>query len=435
MTSQKPLNNNDTQHVVLVDTYGPSASRLAPAFQDAGYVPIRVQSTPHVPKVFHDRPDRFPFPVEIVHRGDLSETVRALSRFRPVAVIAGCEPGVELADALSEVFNPVTGTPSNGTGLSAARRDKYVMIERIKEHGLRGARQILVESEEQLRAWHAELGGMAILKPLRSAANDGVSWCRTPDDSVEAFRRLNGRENAISEPCDGVVAQEYLVGAEYLVNTVSRDGLHHVCDIWKTHRISANGVSDLVVACQILPFGGEVQDKLVPYALEVLDAVGIRHGAGHVEIKMTPDGPCLVEVGARVAGMDLPGYAGLATGESQIEWTVDAYVDPERFKRRCGRPYELRRSVAWALMVAPRSGVLVAYRGLQAIKELESFRDIRLLVQPGQRITRTIDDLTYPVMVTLTHDVDEILLRDLLTLRYIDGEGFYELADNTGVER
>jgi hypothetical protein len=33
--------------------------------------------------------------------------------------------------------------------------------------------------------------------------------------------------------------------------------------------------------------------------------------------------------------------------------------------------------------------------------------------------------------MTLVHEVADILLRDLWTLRYIDGEHFYELADDT----
>jgi ATP-grasp domain len=428
VNGQSTMSDGNSRYVVLVDTYAASASRLAPAFSAAGYIPIRVQSTPQVPRVYRGSPDPFPYLAQFVHRGDLAETVRALMPFRPVAVIAGCEPGVELADSLSEALHPITGAPTNGTALSSARRDKYAMVERIKKQGLRGAQQILVESEDQLRAWHTKLGGMAILKPLRSSSNDGVTWCHSPEESVQAFRWLNGRENVNSEPGDGVVAQEYLVGAEYLVNTVSRDGQHHVCDIWKTHRISANGVSDLLVACQILAPTGEIQDQLVAYAFEALDALGIRHGAGHVEIKMTPAGPCLIEVGARVAGQDLPGFAAMATGESQIEWTVDAYVRPRVFRERRAKPYVLHRSVAWAQMVAPHSGELIAYRGLNAVKELESFRDFRLLVQPGERLNRTIDDSTYPVMVTLMHAVDEVLLRDLLTLRYLDGDGFYELA-------
>jgi|HubBroStandDraft_3_1064219.scaffolds.fasta_scaffold01835_3 biotin carboxylase len=423
-------NDRSPRHIVLVDTYGASASRLAPAFQDAGYVPIRVQSTAQAPKYCSGRPDPFPFTANIMHRGDFDATMRALTPFRPVAVIAGCEHGVELADALSEAFHPLTGAPTNGTLLSSARRDKYQMVERIKQCGLAGADQILVHDEEQLHAWHTRLGRMAILKPLRSAANDGVTWCRTPLESVEAFRRLNGRENALSEPGDGVVAQEYLVGAEYLINTVSRDGRHHVCDIWRTHRISANGISDLMVACQIMPSSGEIQDKLVKYTFDVLDALGIRHGAGHTEIKMTPDGPYLIEAGSRVGGQDLPGYTHQATGECQIDWTVDAYLRPDRFKRRRGRPYRLQHSIAWGHMVAPRSGELVSYRGLDKVKELDSFWDLQLMVQPGEHLERTIDDGTYPVKVVLMHDVEDVLVRDLWTLRYLDGEGFYQLAED-----
>jgi biotin carboxylase len=428
MKDVPPMNNNPRGHVVLVDTYGPSASRLAPAFRDAGYVPLRVQSTTAVPRAYSERADPFPYQAEFIYRGSLDETLDEISPFHPVAVIAGCEHGVELADALSDALHPLTGAPSNGTLLSSARRNKYLMIEQIKQHGLRGADQIRVESEDQLRAWHNQLGGLAILKPVSSLLSDGVTWCPTPDDSVEAFRRLNGRENILAQ-ANGVVAQEYLVGAEYMVNTVSRDGLHHVCDIWKADFISANGIADLCVGCHILPFAGAAQDQLVPYALGVLDALGIRHGAAHIEIKMTPDGPCLVEVGARVAGMDLPGYTGLATGESQIEWTVDAYLNPERFKQRQGRPYALDRNIAFAMMVAPRSGTLVSYRGLEAIKELESFRDIKLLVKPGQRLTRTVDNVTHPIMLTLMHDVHEVVVRDVATVHYIDGEGFYEIAD------
>ena len=101
MNSTIPMNSNESRFVVLVDTYG-AASRLAPAFETAGYIPIRVQSTPGVPAVYRGRPDPFPFVADIVHRGDLIDTLSALLPFEPVAVIPGCEPGVELADALSE---------------------------------------------------------------------------------------------------------------------------------------------------------------------------------------------------------------------------------------------------------------------------------------------------------------------------------------------
>ncbi|MEU9591796.1 ATP-grasp domain-containing protein [Streptomyces sp. NPDC048219] len=360
----------------------------------------------------------------------MAETADRIAEFKPVAVMAGGELGVELADSLSEVLSARFGIPTNGTALSRMRRDKFEMIERIKSQGLLGAEQIRVRNEEQLFDWHRRLGRKVILKPLRSAANDGVTWCDTPDDAVRAFRALAGRRNIFSEPADGVVAQEYLVGAEYLVNTVSRDGRHQVTDVWKTHRISANDVTDLAVACHLLPRRGEVQDQAVDYGLKVLDAVGIQHGPAHIEVKMTPSGPCLVEVGARISGLDLPGFTQRATGESQISWSVEAFGNPDRFHARCGQDYTLHHSVAWAAMVSPVRGRLRAYRGLEELTALESVESVTPLVAPGERLSPTVDDSTYPMTLSLTHEVDEVLLRDLGTVRYLDGHGFYELEDD-----
>ncbi|MCC9306061.1 ATP-grasp domain-containing protein [Kitasatospora sp. RB6PN24] len=422
-----------TRRVVLVDTYALSR-RLATAFIERGIEPIRVQSTVEAPTLYAGKPDPNPYLADFVHTGNVIETAALLEPFEPLAVLAGGELGVELADALSEQLSRSHPVPTNGTALSRARRDKYAMIEQVKAAGLRGAEQILVQDEEQLRAWHEQLGGRAILKPLRSAANDGVFWCDTPDESVRAYRTLAGRENIFSEPGDGVVAQEYLVGAEYLLNTVSRDGHHHVCDIWKTHRISANGKRDLAVACQLLPRRGEVQESVVDYGLQVLDALGIAHGPAHVEIKLTPQGPCVIEVGARISGLDLPGYTQDATGESQISWTVDAFTDPGRFLARHQEDYRMRHSVAWAGLVSPVKGRLRGYRGLDEVRALESFRELHVMVQPGGPISPTIDDSTYPLAVSLAHEVDEVLLRDLGTLRWLDGHGFYDVSDAATAE-
>ena len=37
----------------------------------------------------------------------------------------------------------------------------------------------------------------------------------------------------------------------------------------------------------------------------MLDALEVRHGPSHMEVKMTPTGPCLVEVGARCHGLEV----------------------------------------------------------------------------------------------------------------------------------
>ncbi|MFG1951992.1 ATP-grasp domain-containing protein [Micromonospora sp. NPDC048830] len=411
-------------NVVIVDAYAPTR-RLAPEFHRAGYEVVRVQSTPEPPLVYASSFDLSPYAANIVHTGDLSATVDTVAAYRPAAVVAGGELGVELADQLSEALGLLT----NGTALSPARRDKYRQIETVRAAGLRAAHQLLVRDADQLARWHRELGGRVVVKPIRSAAGDGVSFCATPEESVAGYRAALGAENVFSARNEAVVAQEYLVGPEYVVDTVSRDGQHHVTDIWKYEKLTANGILDLTTGLRLLPRHGEAQEALVPYAFEVLDALGIAHGAAHLEIKLTPDGPCLVEVGARMAGLDMPHYSRECASEAQLEWIVDAYVRPERFAARWKESYRLRRHFVSAMTVSPADGRLRGYPLLPVVEQLESLVEIRPVVAPGGRLRRTVDDMTCPLIVNLRHEVAEVVERDFGTVRYLDGPSFYDVEE------
>jgi biotin carboxylase len=367
--------------------------------------------------------DSAEFSSTLVHDGDFGALATRLAALHPVAVLPGRETGVELADALSERL----GLPTNGTALSAARRDKYVQIERIKAQGVPAMRQIRTREETELHDWHEKLGGSVVVKPLRSYWGDGVSFCDSPHESVTALKKLQSKGTIHGEPILDVVAQEYLVGTEYIVNTVSSNGLHHVTDVWRTERISANGIRDLVVAQVLMRSDEPHVEELADYGFRVLDALHIRYGAAHLEIKLTPDGPRLVEVGARPSG--LPYYVADAIGEGQLEWTVDAYIRPERFRARAGEKYQRRCAFAWAALVAPTSGRLVRYRALDQVRSLESFRDLSIVVEPGEDLVRTTHDRSYPATLTLEHPVDAVLQRDLNTLRFLDGTGMYETEE------
>ncbi|GGX60649.1 ATP-grasp domain-containing protein [Streptomyces hiroshimensis] len=419
------------RNVILVDSYETAehgvpqtARHIAPAFIRAGYSCVRVQSSAQPPGVYaSSRPALENYVANLVHDGDLARTVAELRAYDPVAVVPGGEYGVAFADVLSEAL----GLPTNGTALSRARRDKAEMAEAVRRAGLRAAEQLRAESEQELVDWHRKLGGRIVVKPLSSAGGDGVAFCDTPEQSAAAFRRIVGADDIFSRPNTAVLAQEYLVGTEYIVNTASLDGLHHAAEIWRSSRFSVNGIRDLSGACYIVPRRGEVQDQLVEYAFGVLDALGVRHGPAHVELKMTPDGPCLIEAGARLSGGDLPHYARLAAGESQLDWAVDAYVRPKRFLARRGEPYEIDRYFAWVALISPAAGRLKQYRNIEEIRSLESFREMWELVRPGEEIVPTVDDTTYPVIINLMHEVEEVVQRDMGTIRYLDGAGFYEL--------
>lgn len=117
----------------------------------------------------------------MVHTGDFAATVRGLAEEEPVAVLAGIEIGVELADELSEAL----GLRTNGTALSPAWRDEYRMVEAVRPAGLRAAHQLTTADESELLAWYAKLCEEG---PLGGPHRPQLDWTADAYTDPDRFR-------------------------------------------------------------------------------------------------------------------------------------------------------------------------------------------------------------------------------------------------------
>ena len=81
---------------------------------------------------------------------------------------------------------------------------------------------------------------------------------------------------------------------------VSRDGVHKVVAIWAYDRRPVNGAGFVCFGQRLLTMQDDIHcEELVAYQKKVVDALGIRNGPTHGEVKWFKGEPVLVEVGAR----------------------------------------------------------------------------------------------------------------------------------------
>ena len=249
-----------------------------------------------------------------------------------VAVFAGAETGVELADALSEAM----GLRTNGTAQSEARRNKYVMGETIRSAGLRAVKQLRAtawgEIEAFLDAWQPN-PYKVIVKPVDSAGSDDVTLCLNLQEVQAAFGNIMGKVNGLGLVNKAVLVQEYLEGTEYILDLVSRDGEHKVAGVWTYDRRPVNGAGFVCFGQRMVSADEPHVKELIAYQKKVITALGIRHGPTHGEVKWFKDEPVLVEVGARCQGADglWVKIATEAFGYNQVQCTIDSYLYPEKF--------------------------------------------------------------------------------------------------------
>ena len=145
-----------------------------------------------------------------------------------------------------------------------------------------------------------------VLKPLRSAATEGVCFCRSPEELRTACLGLLGTVSQFGERNARVLVQQCAVGREFAVNTVSRNGRHVLSDLWEYHKIPTPGGAPLYDRTMLVRVLGSEHQALIDYAFQALDALDISFGPAHIEIMLTDRGPVLIEAAGRPMGCAFP---------------------------------------------------------------------------------------------------------------------------------
>lgn len=355
----------------------------------------------------------------------LSDQLRSLG---VTHIIPADEAGVGLTDLLCDAL----GLPFNGMQKSIARRNKKLMHEAVSERGLRTPRQLLCENASDITTWMTEqhLPFPIVVKPLDGAGSAGVTRCDSPGDveaALSLIRRLALHEGNVISVQPQVLAQELLRGTEYIVDTVSMDGYHKVTDIWRCIKGAHNDSAFVYEYFDLVPRDGAVQNVLVEYVPNVLDALDITLGPSHAEVYFHEQtGPVLVEVGSRIGGprMPFPTAACTASGKSQMEYTVDAYLEPHKFHDQWDSAYEILRQSRMAFLISNQEAPFNGFRPalMQQIRSLPSYYAEQLAIEPGDTLQKTVDVRSSPGCIFLVHDSTEQLVADYKAIRQLEPE-------------
>jgi len=360
---------------------------------------------------------------EVDELEELADTVRAIyeaaGKLRVVACIAGGEAGVDCADAVSERMNLRT----NGTQV-ANRRDKKIQQELIRDAGMRSVRQAAGSKWEHVEKFLQTEHYPVVLKPTDSAGSDGVKLCHNIEEAKEHFHHLFEVEAVNGGYNTEVLCQEFLRGKEYVVDQVSRDGVHKTMMVWVYDKRPANNSAFVYFGMVPVDPNSMEAKILIPYARGVLDVLGVQNGPSHAEVILTPTGPCLVEMNVRAHGGDGNWRSlarGLTGGYSQVEVTVDSYLDKKQFSITPNLPpTPFKASGQEVILVSFSRGKVIGTPGYDVIRNLQSFVYMETGIKVGSFVERTVDLFTGIGSVILMHEDESVLNTDISRVREME---------------
>jgi carbamoylphosphate synthase large subunit len=416
-----------TQVACIVDAYSTGAD-LAARFHGYGWRAVHVQSSAKIPDDFAATFKAEDFIANLVPASpeDREEIATRLMDLAPACVIAGTETGVPLADYLAARL----GLPGNAPRTSSLRRNKYDMQEALRAAGLKAIAQHIARDAAGAAAWAAQHGiWPVVVKPVDSAGADGVRFCETPEEVLEASNAILGRPNRLGLDNSSVLVQERLTGQQYFINGVSISGHHVITEIWQDDKILVEGAGLICEKETLLDAAGPVQDILTDYLRKALDVLGVQEGPSHSELMLTDKGPVLIETAARMQGTILHEAVVAAIGESHVTLTAERYADPEAFRRRVGLPYSRMRNLYCVTLASSREGIIRKNNCRSMFEALPSFQGLFHTPEPGERLEKTRDLFSNPGIVYLCHPDRDQIEADYRHIRHLESTGaLFELA-------
>ena len=359
----------------------------------------------------------------IYEKDTYEETLEMVREYNPLLIVAGTEDGVILATRLANDLDLLCNPIENIDALTL----KDEMQNKLAENGIRSIKGKVVRSVEEAIEYYDEEGFHGVVvKPVYSAASVGVRLCSNRQEMIEAVKEVFNLTGVYGNDLNELVIQERINGQEYVVNTVSCDGVHRVTMIWKYNKIKTAEGGNVYDYDETINELGIGEAELVEYAYDVADALGVKYGPVHGEYMIDEKGPVLIEVNCRPHGGNLDAkFLDRISGQHETDSALDSYLNPEKFNLERLKGYRLFAHGVVKTFIVPKNLIARSSPMNSIGVNLKSFFKTDLnSIQSPQTFSKTQDLETAGGTVYLAHEDPNQLQQDVDFLRDIEKRAF-----------
>ena len=216
-----------------------------------------------------------------------------------------------------------------------------------------------------------------ICKPVDSSGSRGINLIRSESEYLE-----KARESSQIGKSGDILLEEYLTGDEISVEVIVLEGVTHVLQV--TDKITTGEPHFCEIGhSQPATMSQSLRQQVEEVAKGACCAVGLVNSPAHVEMKLTQDGPKMIELGARMAGDTISTYLinrsvkGVNMSEMAIRIALGEKI---KIPSYCSSG-----EAAAVRFVGSKNGVLSAVSGLEKVRKLPWLDNVTFFGEIGKR--------------------------------------------------
>lgn len=318
---------------------------------------------------------------------DLSAGTRKvveLARRRPLdAIVSAEDDGALLAAAASAALS----LPHNSPESVATARYKHLMRAALARAGVPSPGFKLFSIADDPREAAGQVEYPCVLKPVLLSASRGVIRADDDDEFARAFRRILGilQEPGVLERTDEaaeiIMVEDFVPGEEVALEGVLTNGELQVLALFdKPEPMDGPFFEEsLYITPSTKP--ARVRERIAGTVSATAEALGLRHGPVHAELRVNEGGVWIIEIAPRSIGglcsRTLRFGAGMSLEELILRHAAGLELgDTTREKQAAGV----------LMLPIPRGGVLREVGGIREAEAVQGIEGVTISIPRGQKV-------------------------------------------------
>jgi biotin carboxylase len=311
------------------------------------------------------------------------------ARSHPVAAVLSLDDSATL---LASRVSAELGLPHNSPDSAVAARDKWVMRQRLYEHGVRAPRARWFGLVDDVAGVTTDVSYPCVVKPTMLSGSRGVIRANSADEFIQAFERTRKilETDGFTADRAGIVVEEYVPGTEVALEGLLTAGQLQVLALFdKPDPLEGPFFEETIyVTPSRLP--GDVQREIERCTMRAASALGLREGPVHAELRVNDAGPWIIEIAGRSIGGLCSTILEFGTGQTLEELILrQAVGETIETTERAGN------AVGVMMIPIPEGGILRGVNGVEDATTVPGITGIEISAKVNHRLVPLPEGSSY----------------------------------------
>ena len=334
-----------------------------------------------------------------------TQEIVTFAKAYPIDAIVGVDDDTTILAAMA---SEALSLPHNSVESAYVTRNKYHMRKTLADAGIRSPHFNLFSIDDNPAELADQVSYPCVVKPLSLSASRGVIRTDNPDQFVEAFRRVVAilRAAAVADrggtEAGQVLVEGFIPGIEVALEGLLLCGrLKVLATFDKPDPLDGPFFEEtLYITPSRLPV--HAQEEIASCAAQAAEALGLREGPVHAELRFNDEGAWIIEIAARSIGglcaRTLRFGASISLEELILRHAIG--VDTGSLERE-------KRAAGVMMIPIPRAGILHEVRRKAEAEKVAGIEEITISIPLGQEVVPLPEGTRYLGFIFARNDTPE----------------------------